>query len=239
MKRTIYLYTAALGVVLMSAGFFSTLGQSLESPLPVASNVLTINGPKKVNQEFYYSFTAGPGEVTMTFNVKAKTGSTFVGVKVFDSEMNTLTYHNMSADTSSPGVAKKTFEVGDKQVLLLSFTSDSSLAFCKITFGGAVELGGTPPSSGGIIAPISEMTPPLASATGSTVPDASLSTAGQGEVTGTIPEGGKNKTFMMSILDAVGQRFNIPANGKLRIEMKDGTVQEIDLTQVKKILVKK
>jgi urease beta subunit len=63
-------------------------------------------------------------------------------------------------------------------------------------------------------------------------------TTGSGEQSSTGSSSGKNKSFAFSILDAVGQRFNIPASGRLRIEMKDGSVQEIDLTQVKKLQVK-
>jgi len=204
-----------------------------ESPTPVETNELMIAGPKKNNQQFYYSFSAGPGEVTMTFHVKAKSSSTFVGVKVFDSEMNTVTYHNMSADTISPGLAKKKFDVGDKQTLIMSFTSDGNLANCKITFGGAVEFGG--PMAGSVPNGelVSETVPPVTTDTGalSTEPQSTLSYQGQ-----TMSN---NKSFTLNILDAVGQRFNIPVNGKLRIEMKDGTVQEIDLAQVKKIQVKK
>ena len=60
----------------------------------------------------------------------------------------------------------------------------------------------------------------------------------KGSGTGASGSTGKNKGFVFSVLDAAGQRFNIPANGKLRLEMKDGSVQEIDLINVKKILVK-
>lgn len=227
-KTAQIMFVAATSLLLAVA---TCIAQSTDpnNPTPITSNVLTITGPKKVNQQFYYSLTAGTGQVTMAFNVKAKTSSTFVGVKVFDLEMNTLTYHNMSADTSSPGVAKKTFEVNEKQKIILSFTSDSSLASCSITFGGAVEFGEGASESGSAI--VSEVTPQVATEVSpSTITDTSSSSA---------ENGNKNKTFTMSILDAVGQRFNIPANGKLRIEMKDGSVQEIDLAQVKKILVKK
>jgi hypothetical protein len=223
-----------LGLVLATmCGAQST---DMESPTPLSSNVLTIAGPKKVNQQFYYSLSAGPGEVTMTFDVRAKAYSTFVGVKVFDSEMNTLTYHNMSAATGSPGIAKKTFEVSEKQTIVVSFTSDPSLANCKITFGGAVELAAGMNGSGGPI--VSEASPPTATEIS---PQVLSETSVQPTEEAASGSGGgsKNKSFTMSILDAVGQRFNIPANGKLKIEMKDGSVQEIDLGQVKKIVVKK
>jgi len=214
-------------IALILVGGVAASAQSTDqsNPTPITSNELTIAGPKKNNQQFYYSFTAGPGEVSLQFSVKAKTYSTFVGVKIFDAELNTLTYHNMSAD-SSQSMALKKFDVGAKQTLVMSFTSDSNLGECKIKLGGAVELGGAESSSSSA----SDST-----ATNST-PEAQP--VDQGSGAGASTSSGKNKDLVFSILDAAGQRFNIPANGKLRLEMKDGSVQEIDLTQVKKILVK-
>jgi hypothetical protein len=214
-------------IVLIVGGTVSATAQSTDqsNPTPISSNELTITGPKKNNQQFYYSFTAGPGEVTLQFNVRAKSSSTFVGVKVFDAELNTLAYQNMSADTS-PSMALKKFDVGAKQTLILSFTSDSSLGECKIKFGGAVEFGGSESSP----------SPNADSTATNSMPE--VKPVDQGSGAGASTSSGKNKEFVFSILDAVGQRFNIPAKGKLRLEMKDGSVQEIDLTQVKKILVK-
>ena len=213
----------------------TTLAQSTDqsNPTPVTSSELVITGPKKNNQLYYYSFTGGPGEVTLTLTVKAKASSTFVGIKVFDAELNTVTYHNMSADTGSPGMALKKFDVGEKQTLVFSFTSDPSLAECRIKFGGAVELGGTAIPSGSNPTELSAQNPTVTSS----IPDAQV--VDQGSVMSGNGSTSKNKNFVFSILDAVGQRFNIPANGKLRLEMKDGSVQEFDLTQVKQILIKK
>jgi len=214
-------------IALILVGGVAASAQSTDqsNPTPITSNELTIAGPKKSNQQFYYSFTAGPGEVSLQFSVKAKTYSTFVGVKIFDAELNTLTYHNMSAD-SSQSMALKKFDVGAKQTLVMSFTSDSNLGECKIKLGGAVELGGAESSS--------------SSASDSTATNSTpeVQPVDQGSGAGASTSSGKNKDLVFSILDAAGQRFNIPANGKLRLEMKDGSVQEIDLTQVKKILVK-
>jgi hypothetical protein len=112
----------------------------------------------------------------------------------------------------------------------LSFNSDSNLGACKIKFGGAVELGvGASPST-------SDATD--ASANQSSNVTNALPEASQSTDQNTGKTGSKNKTFVFSILDAVGQHFNIPTTGKLRVEMKDGSVQEIDLTQVKSIQVK-
>lgn len=229
-------------IVLVLCGAVGAAAQSTDqsNPTPITSSELTIKGPKKNNQQYYYSFTGGPGEVTITLNVKAKSYSTFVGIKVVDAELNTLTDHNMSADTSSPGMAKKKFDVGEKQTLILSFTSDSSLAECKIKLGGAVEFSAAdaaPTSSDAASTGSTSASPSSADVSAMPAPTASeVDPAAQ--VTTASNSTGKNKGFTMSILDAVGQRFNIPANGKLRIEMKDGTVQEVDLSQVKKILVK-
>ena len=214
-------------IALILVGGVAASAQSTDqsNPTPITSNELTIAGPKKSNQQFYYSFTAGPGEVSLQFSVKAKTYSTFVGVKIFDAELNTLTYHNMSAD-SSQSMALKKFDVGAKQTLVMSFTSDSNLGECKIKLGGAVELGGAESSSSS------------ASDLNATNSTPEVQPVDQGSGAGASTSSGKNKDLVFSILDAAGQRFNIPANGKLRLEMKDGSVQEIDLTQVKKILVK-
>lgn len=204
------------------------------NPTPIAANELVITGPKKSNQQYYYSFTGGPGEVSLQFNVKAKSSSTFVGVKVFDAELNTLAYHNMSADTS-PSMALKKFDVGGKQTLMLSFTSDPSLGECKLTFGGAVEFAGADTGGGtNASATLSETNPKLSNSQ----PDVMTSSGEQNSTASSGGSMGKNKSFVFSILDAVGQRFNIPATGKLHIEMKDGSVQDIDLTQVKKLQVK-
>lgn len=226
-------------VVSLFASSSSVAAQSTNqsSPTPITSNELSITGPKKNNQLYYFSFTGGPGEVTLVISITAKTGSTFVGIKVFDTNLNTLTYHNMSADTGSPGMAQKKFDVGEKQTLVMSFTSDPSLGECKITFSGAVEMSAADPSassstSSSSTAPISSVTDAMPNAT--VQPGEQMNSSNSG---GATP--GKNKSFVFSILDAVGQRFDIPANGKLRIEMKDGSVQEIDLTQVKQLLIKK
>jgi len=228
-KLISYLVVAA--ALLAVTGVAQAQSTDQSNPTPVASNELTIVGPKKNNQQYYYSFTGGPGEVTLTLSVKAKAYSTFVGIKVFDSELNTLAYHNMSADTGSPGMAVKKFEVGEKQTLLLSFNSDSSLAECKIKFGGAVEFGSAETVSATDSSTLTQ-NPTLTNA----MPEAQM--IEQGSVTSASASSGKNKAFAFALLDAVGQRFNIPANGKLRVEMKDGSVQEIDMSQVKKILVK-
>ena len=225
-KRVLLFLVSFCALVMASATFAQSTDQS--NPTAITANELVIAGPKKNNQLYFYSFSAGPGEVTLSLNVKAKSSSTFVGIKIFDSESNTLAYHNMSADTGSPGIALKKFEVGEKQTLTMSFTSDPSLGECRIKFGGAVELGSAEVSSTSNLGVISETNATMSNASTSTMTDQ----------TSTTSSPGKNKNFMFSILDAAGQRFNIPTSGKLLLEMKDGTSQEIDLVTVKKITVK-
>jgi hypothetical protein len=231
--RRFYLL-AAVAFLISVAGTGTAQSIDQSNPTPITSNELIIAGPKKTNQQYFYSFTGGPGEVSITLSVKAKSYSTFVGIKVFDAELNTLASHNMSADSSSPGLAKKKFDVGESQTLVLSFTSDTNLAECKLKFEGTVEFAAGQSSS------TSTPSEPVSSETSSPAetPVQTETPSTTVEQTSTTGKLGKNKTFINSILDAAGQRFNIPANGKLRIEMKDGSVQEIDLTQVKKIQVK-
>ena len=200
------------------------------NPTALSSNELVITGPKKTNENYFYSFSAGPGQVTLSLSVKAKVYSTFVGIKIYDAESNTLVSHNMSAATGSPGIAVKKFDVAEKQTLVLSFNSDTSLAECKIKFGGAVELGAAEGSSNSNGEMVSQSNP--------TMSDVSATDTAITDQSSTNGSPGKNKAFLFTILDGVGQRFNIPTSGKLFIEMKDGSVQEVDLVMVKKISVK-
>lgn len=49
--------------------------------------------------------------------------------------------------------------------------------------------------------------------------------------------GAMMKKVGLTITNPAGQKLSLPANGKLLIELHDGSVQELDLTTVKKISV--
>lgn len=177
---------------------------------------------------YFFSFTGGPGEVTIRLEIKAKQYSTFARLEVLDSELNTLATHNMNAATTSGSqqVLKK-ISLDEKQTVLLKVTLDGNLANYKITLGGAVEVGAPTPSD----------TPPAD--TGGGAITSSESAAGEAGPAPTASTG-SNKFFNIDFGKfKLGQFINMPKSGTLVIQMKDGTTQEIDLAGVKSVTVKK
>ncbi len=182
---------------------------SQSNPTPFAAKEITGKGPSK-ETDYYYSFTGGPSEVMITLNIKAKQYSTFARLEVLDAGLNTLATHNMNAATStgSAQVVKK-IELNRKQTVLLKITLDGNLAEYKITLGGAVGIGSSSSANSSI-------------STGNT----------------TNQSTNKDKIFNIDFSKIkFGQFINLPKNGTLVIQMNDGLKQEIDLKNVKSVMV--
>jgi hypothetical protein len=211
-KRNIYMLNL-ISLVILSLTFISTAqaqSTSQSNPTSITMNEITAKGPSK-ETNYYYSFTGGPGEVTIMLNIKAKQYSTFARLEVLDSELNRLATHNMNAASSTgPEQVIKKIELSKKQTVLLKFTLDGNLAEYKIRLGGAVELGS--PSSD----------------------NSSFST-------GNMTNQSANKDKISNIdfsKNKLGQFINLPNSGTLVIQMNDGTTQEINLKNVKNVMVK-
>jgi hypothetical protein len=184
-------------------------------------------GPAKETL-YFFSFTGGPGEVTVRLEIKAKQYSTFARLEVLDSELNTLATHNMNAATTSGSqqILKK-INLGEKQTVLLKVTLDGNLANYKIAIGGAVDAGTASPSD----------TPPADTGGGTNTSAESVVSEASPEPTAAT---GSNKFFNIDFGKfKLGQFINMPKTGTLVIQMKDGTAQEIDLSGVKTVTVKK
>ena len=209
------------------------------APTAFATNEITAKGPSK-ETNYYYSFTGGPGEVTVSLNIKAKQYSTFARLEVLDAEFNTLATHNMNATTGSgPVQVTKKIELGEKQTVLLKLTLDGNLAEYKVKIGGAVELGSSSsPSTDSSSTPStdsSSSTPDTSSTSGSEAqPDPGSQTTGDA----TSPPVAKEKKFSIDFKSKLGQLMEIPKSGTLIIQMKDGTTQEIPMKNVKSVTVK-
>jgi len=110
--------------------------QDRENPTPLAANTVKGNGiGKKV--EYYYSFTAGPGEVLVTVDLKAKAGSTNADVEIFDQDSK-IFYVYPNATTTAEHTVKH-FTLSSKQPLILRLSFDSSAGEYSIKLSGAVE----------------------------------------------------------------------------------------------------
>lgn len=114
-----------------------------DNPTMLTSNEIKDEGVGK-SVEYYYGFTAGPGEVTITVDLKARSYSTAVRFELLDAESNQILAHNMNAATTTGGerVVKKT-RVREKQSVVLKLVLDSNTGEYMVRLGGAVEFGGT------------------------------------------------------------------------------------------------
>jgi hypothetical protein len=104
-------------ILLTVAAVGFSQSQDRENPTPLTSNTIKGTGVgKKV--EYYYCFPAGPGELVIGIDLKAKSGSTNADVEVFDAESNKILYQYPNATTQSERSLKRT-ALSIKQLLVL------------------------------------------------------------------------------------------------------------------------
>jgi hypothetical protein len=201
--------------------------QDRDNPTPLTTNTIKGNGiGKKV--EYYYSFTAGPGEVVVTVDLKANAGSTNADVEVFDAESK-IFYIYPNATTTNEHAVKK-FTLTSEQPLILRLALDSSAGAYSIKLGGPIQIPTDPPTGNASASSTAEQPAPDPA---NTTPTDALS--------GTTAKSAKSSKldFTVDLLQTAGKHFGLPTAGILHIVMKDGTTQDIDLSQVKTASVTK
>jgi hypothetical protein len=206
--------------------------QDRDNPTALAANAITGGGiGKKV--EYYYSFTAGPGEIIVTVDLKAKSGSTNADVEIFDADSKVFYYYPNATSTNEHAVKK--FTLNSEQPLTLRLALDASAGPYSIKLAGPIQLATVPPA-GETSAAGEQPQPP----TDVPLPDTANTTPADSS-TGTTGKSGKNSKldFGLDLLQAAGKHFGLPTSGMLHIVMKDGTTQDIDLSQVKTAKVNK
>jgi hypothetical protein len=239
MKRKWILLLSLLFIVATAMGA-PAQSQDRDNPTPFASNTVKGSGTgKKV--EYFYSFTAGPGEVAITVDLKAKAGSTNADVEIFDEDGSKTFYYYPNA-TSQNEHAVKRFSLNSKQLLTLRLALDSSAGAYSIKLAGPVEFAAATPATdpqtpgadtSTAASSAGEQTPP---ATDMPQPDPSTAT-----LTDATPKPGKGSKFdlALNLLQTTGTHFGLPTSGMLHVVMKDGTTQDIDLSKVKSASVTK
>jgi hypothetical protein len=122
--------------------------------------------------EYFYSFTAGPGEVNVTLDVKAEKGTAVssVDIALFDAKSNKLLSTYANPDHGGSKRAVESTKVRGTQTLLLEVTVSQGVDSFKIKLGGAIKIA---PSTddGGTPAPDSPAPPADAPAQPSNPPD--------------------------------------------------------------------
>lgn len=168
--------TAAILFVMATAVSFAqaqdTPSTDRDNPTPFTSNVVTGDGVDD-KTEYYYSFNAGPGEITITLDVKAEKGTAVssVDLALFDAKSRKLMSTYANPDHGSSKRAVETVKVRGTQTLLLEVTVSQGVDNFKIKLDGAVK---TDPAVGGSVAPADpSATPSPAPGQGSAAQDSS------------------------------------------------------------------
>lgn len=223
-SRRILLASLLLAIAAIAANAQST---DRDNPTPLTSNTIKGNGiGKKV--ENYYSFTAGPGEVVVTVDLKANAGSTNADVEIFDAESK-IFYLYPNATTTNEHAVKK-FTLSSEQALILRLALDSSAGAYSIKLAGPIQL-----TTG---APTGDST---SSASTGEQPQSDSANTSSTEASGGTAKSGKSSKLDLTVdlLQTAGKHFGLPTSGILHIVLKDGTTQDIDLSQVKSASVAK
>jgi hypothetical protein len=246
------LILVSLFLLLTLAGPASAQSTDQDSPTPFTTNEVKGTGTED-KTEYFYSFNADPGEVTLTFDVKAEKNANLSG---FDYEVLNAKGKRLVGGFVDPvrGESKRTVATVSvkgpgTQQLLLKLTVTEFVATFRVRLGGPVVVAAADSAAaqpataaGGAVSPaaVPQTTPdPTAAQPTPTEaqPDPAATAAGQ--TAGEKPGKGSKLDFGINLLQTVGTHFGLPTSGTLHIVMKDGTTQDIDLSQVKTASVKK
>jgi hypothetical protein len=123
MKKSLLLATSLL-VLIAATGSAFAQSTHRDHPTPLRSDEIRgeLNGQEI---EYFYSFTAGPGELTITVDVKSSDGTTGVNFELLDSDANKqlLCCEFAQADsTGTSGRDVKSIKLGKRQTVILHLT---------------------------------------------------------------------------------------------------------------------
>ncbi|HEU4389721.1 MAG TPA: hypothetical protein VFV34_18090 [Blastocatellia bacterium] len=198
--------------------------------------------------EYFYTFLAGPGEIVLTSDVRAKEYSTFFEALLFNMDAQELGVIRYGPTMRSERRVAR-IQLGQQQPVLLQIALDSSAGEYMVRVAGAVQLetaatlSQTPvQQDASSSAPVASTDPAStgASSTEGTAPvvtDATQPPSLTADPAATAKVS-KLQRFWMR-LGTASELLGLSNVGKLKIDMKDGTSQEIGLLKVKKIAVPK
>jgi len=162
-----------------------------------------------LNRETFYSFTAGPGVVTVTVDVNAKRDNQ--GLLTFevlgrDGATNVACCYGAQGNGGGTGREVATFKLAKRQVVILHTTNGPiGGGTFRIRISGATSFGG---STGGV---------------GNGGDDRDNNNDGNGR-------GNRGNRD--------GENVAVPASGTLHIRMKNGTTKDIDLSLIRSVTVR-
>jgi hypothetical protein len=153
----------ALFVLIVASGLAMAQNPSTDrdNPTPFTSNEIKGDGVDEKTQ-YFYSFTGGPGDVTITLDVKAEksTAVSSVDIALFNASSKKLLSTYANPDHGSSKRAVETVNIHGTQALLLEVDVSTGVSSFKIKLDGAVTLNGTGQGGGLTASPQPDSTDP-------------------------------------------------------------------------------
>lgn len=197
--------------------------EDIDNPTPVTGNLISGEGDGKA-QTIYYMFTAIPGDLKVTVDAKSDQYSTPVVVSLLDEDgKELLQVYNIAVGAGHREVKSRRFVRTQKVIVKIALREDAQvkLVSYKIKLDGAIQ-------STGVEGQLGTLNNEMNESTGQKSPQAQMQTSANGMM---------KKVGGLTITNPSGEKLTLPVNGKLLIELTDGSIQELDLTTVKKISV--
>jgi hypothetical protein len=123
MKRSFFL---CIGLLLLLAVTGSVSAQSTDRDHPTHLNSNEITGELNASEiEYFFSFNAGPGEVTLTVDVKSSDGTTGTAFELLDGNANKVLICCEGAQADSSGQSGRevvSIKLGARQTVVLHLT---------------------------------------------------------------------------------------------------------------------
>jgi hypothetical protein len=223
-----------------------------DNPTPLSANAIEgkVGGAKQSVR--YYRFTAGPGDVKVSVDASTDYYSTTIKLDLL-SAADSTELGSLSAMAANPvRRSVQTFTLNDRQpvVLKIATPEDKTVKWLqyKVRVEGAVELDtavATPTVPPAVApdahAPVDAAVAPSPAVAAEAAPSAEpapVADASAAAAAAPAPASvaGTGTTLLERVL---GGLPSLPATGFLVLEMKDGTVQQIDLSKVKRMSVRK
>ena len=142
MKKTLL---PILGLLLLIAATGSAFAQSTDRdhPTPLRSNEIT-GDLKGEEVEYFYSFTAGPGELTITVDVKSSGGTTGTAFELLDGDANKVLICCEGAQAGTDGESGRdivSIKLAKRQTVVLHLTPFKyGTGAYRVRISGAVAL---------------------------------------------------------------------------------------------------
>ena len=144
MKKSLFL-TASLLLLIAATGSVCAQSTNRDHPTPFTSD--EVRGDLKGEEiEYFYSFSAGPGEVTITVDVKSSGGTTGTAFELLDREANKVLICCEGAQADSSGQSGRevvSIKLAKRQTVVLHLTPFKyGTGTYRVRLSGAVSFDG-------------------------------------------------------------------------------------------------